>query len=832
MKSKKTLTYLLSGLIPVVIFFICSQIVGYLPLGNEGINIYDSFTQYPGFLLDAIRHIKMGYLFYSFGAGLGYNLLGTITYYCMSPLNLTAFLATPANYPYYIMIMTLIRFFLLGETMCFYLRSKKIDNIYVVIFSVIYALMGYTATYYYNYIWMDSIIMLPLVVYGLDKLMETNKPLVYIITLTITILINYYIGYMICIFSLLYYLYNLAIKKTSKKTISTFIISSLLVGIMSVAIILPSYYALKTGKASLYENITYTGFNDNYKQFFYMLTPGNYKTGDQAYGPCQVYMSLLVIVLLVLYFFNKKVSTREKIVTLLFIIFYFFSFTLRALNYAWQFFQQPIWWQSRFSFTFCFFIISLVAQNVKDLREIHLENYIKLIIIIIFIFLTMLSGYFKYSTYLRSLPIYYYLYLVLSFIMFSELLMIIDEKKAFKILILITLLDVSVNTYNSLKSNSNYKDLTETTYIREELPKELDKLNERNEYFYRFDFMDDYSSDDGPYFGFNGINYFNSARNINVVYMMEKLGLHTADHCHYKLDDMDPVLLSILNVKYMYGFHFDYFDEVDKNIYENPYPLSIGYTVNKKINGFKFPVDVAANLNYQINLNALINTMTGDIHDLYINYDYTNFTLENAVYRNATNNIEKINQSELAYAKYTFISDGHYLIVPNNFVNLRIQKEGETSNEIIRDYFYEINKGDKVYLTYDITNTVVDATNIKLVLLDVDKYEEVMRILSEDMLEAKAYQNGHILEGNIDIDGENDYLLLTVGYEDGMKVFVDGKETKPDIVLDAIIGLQLSPGKHNIYIDYVPKGLYEGCMISLVGLLLTCLYLQIHKKKL
>ena len=92
--------------------------------------------------------------------------------------------------------------------MCFYLRSKKISNKLVVLFSVIYALMGYTATYYYNYIWIDSIIMLPLVVYGIDKLIETNKPLVYIITLTITIITNYYIGYMICIFSLIYYIYN------------------------------------------------------------------------------------------------------------------------------------------------------------------------------------------------------------------------------------------------------------------------------------------------------------------------------------------------------------------------------------------------------------------------------------------------------------------------------------------------------------------------------------------------------------------------------------------------------------------------------------------------
>ena len=103
MKNKKALTYFLSGIIPVIIFFIAAEINGIIPLGDEGINIYDSFTQYPGFLLETIRLLKHGHLFYSFGAGLGFNMLGTITYYCMSPLNIFAIFATPTNYPYFIL---------------------------------------------------------------------------------------------------------------------------------------------------------------------------------------------------------------------------------------------------------------------------------------------------------------------------------------------------------------------------------------------------------------------------------------------------------------------------------------------------------------------------------------------------------------------------------------------------------------------------------------------------------------------------------------------------------------------------------------------------------
>ena len=831
MKNKKALTYFLSGIIPVIIFFIAAEINGIIPLGDEGINIYDSFTQYPGFLLETIRLLKHGHLFYSFGAGLGFNMLGTITYYCMSPLNIFAIFATPTNYPYFVLFMTLLRFFLLGETMCFYLRSKKISNKLVVLFSVIYALMGYTATYYYNYIWIDSIIMLPLVVYGIDKLIETNKPLVYIITLTITITTNYYIGYMICIFSLIYYIYNLLIKKASKKTILTFIISSLLVGLMSTVIILPSYYALKIGKASLYENITYSGFNDNYKSFFYMFMPGNYKMGDQGYGPCQVYMSLLVVVLIIQYFLSKKISTREKIVTLSIIVFYYLSFSLRILNYAWQFFQQPIWWQSRFSFTFAFFLIALVAKNAEDLMGQDESIAKKVLIIGIFTLVVSASAYFKYEGKLADLPVYYFLYFILGCIIFSELLFLMGDHKIFKLIVVITFLDLSINCYNSIKNNTNYKDLSQSTYIREELPLELEKLNERNEYFYRFEFMDDYSSDDGPYFGYNGVNYFNSARNINVVYMMEKFGLHTADHCHFKIDDMDPALFSILNVKYVYGNKMDYFDEVDKNIYENPYPLSVGYTVDDKVKDFEFPVDQASGTNYQININALLNSMTGQSFDLYKRFDYTNFNLVNASYVNSSNNIVKTEADMPATAEYSFVSDGHYLIVPNISINLFNKKPGDEDKTLIRDYYYEINEGEEVNLSYDL-NQITDPDTIRLILFDIDEYEKAMKILGENVLEAKTYQNGHIFEGNINIDKKHDYLFLTLGYEEGMKIYVDGKEVKPDKVLDAVIGLKLSKGKHNIYIDYVPKGLNLGIIVSSIGLLLTILYLQIHKKKL
>ena len=76
-------------------------------------------------------------------------------------------------------------------------------------FSLCYAFMAYNINFQINIMWIDGIILLPLVMLGIDKLINENKYKLYIITLFITIFSNYYIGYMICIFSVLYFIYKI-----------------------------------------------------------------------------------------------------------------------------------------------------------------------------------------------------------------------------------------------------------------------------------------------------------------------------------------------------------------------------------------------------------------------------------------------------------------------------------------------------------------------------------------------------------------------------------------------------------------------------------------------
>ncbi len=804
-KSKKWLIYLVSALIPVLIFFICACINKYYPYGDKYLSVSDAYFQYPGFLLEYARLLKSGNIFFSWHGALGFNFFSSLTYYGMSPLNLICLFANPDNYLNYATLMVYIRFALMGLTMCFYLDKKGNKPLYTIVFSILYSLIGFTSTYYYNYLWMDSIMMLPLVIHGIDNLIEKKTPTFYIVTLTITILINYYIGYMICIFSCIWFLYcYLNLKKEERKGIlKRFIISSLLAGLMCAVTIIPSYFALRLGKGSIYETTNYAGLTENFNLLFAGFAPGAYKMIDISYGPALVYSSLFVLVLVSLYFFNTQFSKREKILTAFIIIFFFLSFSVNFLNCAWQFFQTPIWWQSRFSFTFSFFLLVLACRTLANIKDTKISDKMKLVIGFTLIALLLISEYTRWQN-ISAMFQYVGFYIMLSTILILTYILLINRKKTIYLMIILLIIEVSMNTFNNLMQNGSE---TNDKYQNfKDIPNIIEKLNDENSNFYRFESTEEYMSNDGLFFGYNGINYFNSVRNQHSINLLNNLGARVIDDCNITLTTFDPVFLSLFNIKYLYGENIDYLNKIDAKLYENKYPLALGYTVNKDILDFKLNSD-----NPIENKDILLKTMTGLDLQLYTYIDEEKFNYE---------------ETETAYLyTYNFTSDDHYLLMPSRNASLKINGKNHT----FKDTYLEINKKDKVELTYTIKKGSEDY-KIYLGLLYLNNYPKYMEELNVNLLSAKTNINGHILEGTIDLE-EDDYLFTSIAYEEGMKVFVDGQEVKPDILLDTVIGLNLEKGSHIITIDYIPKGFKTGTVISIIASILSIIYITLLNKK-
>ena len=76
----------------------------------------------------------------------------------------------------------------------------------------------------------------------------------------------------------------------------------------------------------------------------------------------------------------------------------------------------------------------------------------------------------------------------------------------------------------------------------------------------------------------------------------------------------------------------------------------------------------------------------------------------------------------------------------------------------------------------------------------------------------ETHINGHIAVTN---PGQ---LVLSVPYEPGWTLLVDGKEASIDLFEDTFISVYLPEGEHTITLSFFPKGFVPGVVITLICL--------------
>ena len=99
---------------------------------------------------------------------------------------------------------------------------------------------------FFNMMWLDSVILFPLIIMFLDELITKNKYIGYIITLSLSLIISYYISYFILVFivfySFIYIFLNIKNKDDRKKIIFRLGISTIIALLISSLSFIPSLY--------------------------------------------------------------------------------------------------------------------------------------------------------------------------------------------------------------------------------------------------------------------------------------------------------------------------------------------------------------------------------------------------------------------------------------------------------------------------------------------------------------------------------------------------------------------------------------------------------------
>ena len=207
--TNNTIYYLTAFFLPSVILFLALLAENISFNGETTILASDGFHQYVIFA-ENLRNILHGSdsLFYTFTSGLGLNFYALISYYLGSFFSPFVYFFSLKSMPDAIYLFTLLKVACMGLTSFYSLRQlyPKVLKPFTVILSSSYALMSFAISQIEINMWLDVFILLPLIILGLNRLLNQKKFILYYLTLTILFIQNYYFGYMVAIFLVLYFL--------------------------------------------------------------------------------------------------------------------------------------------------------------------------------------------------------------------------------------------------------------------------------------------------------------------------------------------------------------------------------------------------------------------------------------------------------------------------------------------------------------------------------------------------------------------------------------------------------------------------------------------------
>ena len=277
-KTKQKFPFFLVGmsfLIPILLLLPGLIYMGIFPFGDLTTLTVDLRNQYVGFF-EAMRNALQdpGSLLYNFTKGLGGVMSGTVAYYLTSPLNLLIFLFPSKDLPMAIELIQLLKVGLAGAFFAIFLIKKEHgDSILVLLFSVPYALMGFVVANLLNLMWLDPILLLPLIILMLERMFDGKSAIPYILLLAWSILTNFYAAYMLCLFLGLYAIWALIRRsgmhtRTRKAALKNawhqfvyFGFSSLVAALLCAVILLPTGYSLMMSKGPYQDLIQYRWSN-------------------------------------------------------------------------------------------------------------------------------------------------------------------------------------------------------------------------------------------------------------------------------------------------------------------------------------------------------------------------------------------------------------------------------------------------------------------------------------------------------------------------------------------------------------------------------------------
>ena len=719
-------------------------------------------------------------LIYSFSKGLGGDMLQTYYYYLSSPFNFLLTFVSKEHIDLFMFILILTKIGLCGLSIFIYLVNKKSNlKLYqIFILSISYALMSYNLTYFFNIMWLDVVIISPIVFLGIDKLFEKNNWWIYTIFLTCTIIFNYYIAYMLCIFCVVYVIYKIIVLKNYKdikKILLKFILLSLLSALLASFVLIP----IALGVSDIFRmeyNSSESIIKKLMKLIYNMSIRTQYKRYDyySPYVHSTFYVSILVISILL----NIKKARPSFIYIAL--VFLFLFLINDDIMY---FFAKPSCFMYRYNFLFVLFLIVYIS----DFYEQKLISNRKMILIFtIYLSINLLTTYFlkrKFNL---------YLIFVNSYLLFSTFFINNKcQKRKSKLFPLAMIFLVIMELYISCNATLRLLSKSQTLEFEKKMSRKA-KISDIEDDYYRINsklkFADSKTTS----------AFFLSTNRKDVLSFFERNGSGISSVWYEFYNN--TFLVNVL------GYKYDEICDIDQNctIKKLKNSTSIGYMIKKNEKENQKTKNVFECNN---NFARFLNDTTKKI---YVKHKYKKID-------EYTYEIES-NQKQV----YTNIKYNVYDFVDIYLNNKKIIKEYSNEDNILK---LNLKKGKnilKIKSNFDLKS------KITVYAIQTKELKKLVKSLNEETFNV-TYIKKNKLKGNIDVSGKKKKLLITIPYQKGWKIKVDGKKVNYYKMYDIFIGIDLKKGKHSIEMQYYDHNIVIGEVVSILTLIGIVCYFFVKK---
>lgn len=853
-------TYTLSFLLPAAVLLAAYAGFGVFPFGEKSVLVTDMSQQYVDFhswLYDAVKGGDS--LFFSWNTGMGMNLTGIFSFYLASPFSLLVLLFERTQVQDALFFITLLKAACAGLTFSIFAkRILGLKNAQNITFSVMYATMSYVVVYALNIMWLDGVILLPLVALSLHSLMEKKRMAPFTICMTLCFLTQFYIGFMIAIFSAIYLVSELLRKKglTLREFWTRFwrfALSGILAAGMAAVLLVPTYlslqyvyYYIETGSVGpmVLNPLDVLG-----KLFF-----GSYDT--ITYGLPNLFCGMLTLLLLPLYFLNRSIEKRDKWVSAGVLAVFLISIMVWPINLLWHGGDEPTWFPYRYTFAVCFYMLLLAVKAFRSLDGVTWRHvavsfaapsaFAALMLLITgsdwlydameglglkvllpntrtdvtvqvaaasAVLLALYGGVvlvMKYRPRMREL-LCVGLCLLVSVEMFANASELID----------------SIDQELPYDNHSKYENHLRVTGEAVQAVKEMD------DGWYRLENHDMRNANDALSLDYNGIAHYSSFTNQKTSRFVNHLGMvSNVQNRFWRYYGASTVTDSLFGVKYVLGSGerragFTQLKSLEsgKHIYKNENALSLGYMVDSSLRDFTYDPEEYDPCKLQ---NELLCAMTGENKPVY-----TSIPLQETI---PSDNLKITRQGEWDYIES---QNGYAGTMRYRFVNPKSQNlcfsiksaglpdtstvyvNGMPLNGTGYDFiglmdlgYFEA--GEEVVVSFSINRSPVMLQEPLLYGFDADRFSAMCRMLREHQMFAIEEGNSSV-KGRVDA-GEGGLLFTSIPADPGFSVTVDGESAQLVRIADAFLAVNLTAGEHEIEFTFVPEGLPLGGVVSVVSL--------------